>query len=104
METLVMPMNYVELQEDEMMYLDGGWDAKKIVPNAMKLAAAAGGTWIFTQIANFARANTHLGFWSMVSKMGGTAAKVLWALPWWAKLLGFAAGAAVIWALGEYDF
>ncbi|MBS4761200.1 hypothetical protein KG089_00590 [Carnobacteriaceae bacterium zg-ZUI252] len=23
METLVMPMNYVELQEDEMMYLDG---------------------------------------------------------------------------------
>lgn len=24
METLVMPMNYVELQEDEMMYLDGG--------------------------------------------------------------------------------
>lgn len=32
-QELVLPQNYVELTEDEMMYLDGGWSKKTLVTN-----------------------------------------------------------------------
>lgn len=59
METLVMPMNYVELQEDEMMYLDGGlswWETGLImgaaiaVGGVLTVAFATGQIWLAAKI------------------------------------------------------
>ncbi|MCD6631718.1 hypothetical protein LSG16_02570 [Lactococcus cremoris] len=36
-QELVLPQNYVELTEDEMMYLDGGWSVKILATNLKDL-------------------------------------------------------------------
>lgn len=59
--------------------------------------------WIGSALKNFVRTNPNLGFWSTVGKIGVTAAKAFWAMPWWAKILNFAAGACVIYSLGTWD-
>ncbi|MBS4761198.1 hypothetical protein KG089_00580 [Carnobacteriaceae bacterium zg-ZUI252] len=103
METLVMPMNYVELQEDEMMYLDGGWNAGQIVKNIVGFAAITGIGWVANYVKQIVATNPGIGFWEMTSKIGGSLVSGFWALPWWAKIAAIGTGAAVVYALGEWD-
>lgn len=35
---MVLPMNYAEIEQEEMMYLDGGFDAKSFVYGALATA------------------------------------------------------------------
>ena len=100
---LVLPQNYASMDEDEMMYIDGGWSYRQVIKNAVGLAAIAGLSYVGNAIANFVRANPGLGLWKTVAKISVTAAKALWALPWWAKVAGLAAGACVVYALGTWD-
>lgn len=100
---LSLPMNYVELEQEEMMYLDGGWSINQVVRNCVGLASVAGLAWVADSIKTVARENPELNFWGLTGKVSVTAAKAFWALPWWAKVAGLGAGAATIWAMGEYD-
>ena len=54
MEALILPQNYVEITEDEMMYLDGGWSAGTFGKNLYGLAERGG--VICTAIAGLAKA------------------------------------------------
>ena len=38
---MVLPMNYAEIEQEEMMYLDGGFDAKSFVYGALATAILA---------------------------------------------------------------
>lgn len=100
---LVMPMNYEFLEQDEMMYLDGGWSWQQAVNNAIGVTAV--GTLAFVE--NYLRkafiANKGASLGTMIAKVSVQAAKAFWVLPWWAKIAGLAAGAAVVYAFGTWD-
>ena len=44
-----------------------------------------------------------LTYGKMLASTSITAAKAFWALPWWAKTAGLAAGAAFVYALGTWS-
>lgn len=100
---LVLPKNYVEIEEEEMLYLDGGWNwsLSKAKKNAKALLATP------------ALAFVGKALWSVMNKKGVTfaktvaqtawaTAKAIWALPWWAKVLGFAGAACFVAAIGTW--
>lgn len=103
METIVLPNNFVELQDDEMMYLDGGWNIGQVVKNFVGFGAITGLAWMGNYIRRIAAANPNISYWSLTAKVGGSLARGFWALPWWAKLAGATAAGAVVYALGEWD-
>jgi len=102
MNTMVLPENYVELEQEEMMYLDAGWSRDIFIKNAINLSYKSGIGWIGRSFWNYATNYAGAGYWNMISDMGATAARVFWALPVWAQVAGLAAGAAVIFAMGTW--
>lgn len=106
METLVMPMNYVELQEDEMMYLDGGFDPFLVAQNLLKIGGSIWGGYLLTQAGMIMldAARQGIGFWGAVQKVGHVAWQVFKYLPFWAQVAVGVGTAATIWALGTIAF
>ena len=100
---LQMPTNYVEIDRDEMEYVDGGWDPRIVLKNAVGMTAVAGLAWVGNAITSFVRANPNLGLGTYIVKIGGTALRAFWALPLWAKALCVATAASMVYALGTWD-
>lgn len=100
---LVLPNNYVEIEEEEMMYLDGGWSWSVTKARRNTKALMACPTLAFVGRALWAVMNKKgVTFAKTVAKTAWVAAKAFWALPWYAKLMGFAAGAGFIAAIGTW--
>lgn len=103
MDTMVLPNNFVELQDDEMMYLDGGWSIGQVIKNFAVFGAITGLTWLGNYIKAIAAANPNISYWSLAYKVGYSIAKGFSLLPWWAKIATVSAGVAVVYALGQWD-
>lgn len=103
--TMNMPQNYVELDQEEMMYLDGGWSASTFYKSASRLASHAyqlGIGIVGAAIYDWIKSNRSTSFTKAVAKLAGTAWKAFRLLPWWAQVAAGVGGAAVIWAMGTW--
>lgn len=100
---LVLPRNYVEIEQEEMMYLDGGWSTKQVLKNLTGLAAVAGMAGVAKHIKTVIKNKPGIGFWALVAKTGTSAKAAFILLPTWAKVGTLGLGAAVIYALGTWD-
>ena len=101
--TLKLPNNYRLIEEEEMMYTEGGWSTQKVIENLSKAATVWYIGWAATNVAKFVRANWNLSFWQMVGKGFSVFGRFLFALPWWAKIGFGVVTTAAIWALGQYN-
>ena len=96
---LVLPNNYVALDEEEMMYLDGGGPNIKALLGVPAVAFAARALWNFMTSNNAAT-------WDYIqttARMAWAGVKMFWMLPAWAKLAGVVAGVAFIYAIGTWS-
>ena len=100
---LAMPTSYVDIDRDEMEYVDGGWSIKTVLNNAIGMTAVAGLAWCGNAIKNFIRSNPGLSINQYVVKIGSTAVRAFWALPIWAKALCVATAASMVYALGTWE-
>lgn len=86
---LVLPNNYVEIEEEEMMYLDGGWSCSVFVKNLYGLAERGG--VIYTAIDGISR---YLGkknikaLKTLKASLSWVAGKVSWAIGRVVSLIG----------------
>lgn len=102
---LVLPNYYVALEEEEMMYLDGGWSKRMVISNVKALLGVPAVAFAARALWNFMNSN-NAATWSYmktVGKMAWAGVKMFWMLPNWAKLTGVAAGAAFIYAIGKWS-
>lgn len=103
---LVLPNNYVELEQEEMMYLDGGWSGYTVARNLWNLAAMgwAGALLVGAGNVMWNAAKSGVSFWGAVAKVGYAAKEAFALLPLWAKIAVGVGTAATIWALGTWEF
>lgn len=101
---LVLPNNYVELEQEEMMYVDGGWSAGLTGKNLIKLGSSIWAGYLLVQAGKIMLANANIGFWGAVAKVGYAAKTAFMLLPLWAKVAVGVGTAATIWALGTWEF
>ena len=103
---LQLPNSYVEIERDEMEYVDGGWSAYKVGVNLLRIGAAAWGGYLLVQAGNIMlqAARAGISFWGAVAKVGYAAKQAFILLPLWAKVAVGVGTSATIWALGTYDF
>jgi len=102
MNTMVLPQNYVELEQEEMMYLDAGWDINTFIRNAIGLSNHQGMHWVGGALAGFAAANRHMKFPQLAAHLAGTAWHAFRYLPLWAQVAVAVSGAGAIYAMGEW--
>ncbi len=101
--TLKLPQNYVEIEEEEMMYLDGGWNLQNVRNNAIGLSGVAWLGWVGRGILRVISQNPNIKFWSLVAKMATYAKTVFTALPFWAKIAAIGGAGAAAYALGTWS-
>ena len=102
---LVLPNNYVALEEEEMMYLDGGWSKYTAISNIKALLGVPAVAFTARALWNFMTSN-NAETWSYIkttAKMAWAGVKMCWMLPTWAKLVGVGAGATFIYAIGTWS-
>jgi hypothetical protein len=103
--TLQMPQNYVEMTDEEMMYVDGGWSWSTAQRNVKAMLATPAAYYVGKILWNYMcgeRGNART-YANMVWKTSVSAAKAFYLLPWQMKLLGLAAGAAFIYSIGTWS-
>lgn len=102
---LVLPNNYVALEEEEMMYLDGGWSKDTAISNIKALLGLPAVAFAARALWNFMTSNNAetLSYFKTTAKMAWAGVKMCWMLPTWAKLVGVGAGAAFIYAIGTWS-
>lgn len=107
---LTLLMNYVELDQEEIMYLDGGWSMSVLVAN-LEGALKKGGA-IATAVYSIARLigkdvklikfMSATASW-IVGKVGWLVTKVVSLVGgFWAGFIAGMATAGVVWATGTY--
>ncbi len=99
MSTLVLPNNYVEVSDNEMMYLDGGgFSGSVFYKNVRGLTGYFRGAWgaVFSFLKS---AKDTISYWAATTKLGGAVARLGAAVGGLvgAAIVALSAAAAIYW-------
>ena len=101
---LVMPSNYAMMDEEEMMYVEGGkWSGRQVLRNVCGIIAVFSLGYAGAAFRNFVAANKGLSYGKMLLKAGVTLLNFIKAAPWQVKVLIGVSTAVTLYALGTSD-
>lgn len=101
--TIIMPSSYAVMDNEEKMYVEGGWSGKQVLKNVCGIIAVFSLGYAGAAFRNFVAANKGLSYGKMLLKAGAALWNFIKAAPWQVKVVIGVSTAATLYALGTWD-